>query len=805
MLIWGKQPTLCFTALPSERSCSKPAPGLMYHVMQHVSDAAGKQWSPQLCNCHPQRLKFKMSTEIDELRRLLAEEQRLRREDRERTSRTSLPAFLDGLHNHLFLGLTVQQDKTQSTRGDPANATNKLRPRKLKAWDSFAKEQEDIWRLLMDSSLVEARLFTSLHTLEEIGESIRRQLVGSELDLNHFLRQTVEDHVSKIIEELYSDPRLRKTFGLRGSIRFENHSNTLSPEWELEERMQNIDLRGPPRRRSPRLAAREHSESSTPAMRRPRTPPPGRGSRPRADQFCVYNIPSQSSESIHRVAAYIKEYKSPHKVTLGHIYEGLEDMDIDEVVEQQDDETPKIRFRRAIAGLLVQPHDYMIRAGTEMGVLSTGEADIYLRIGEDPGTLLYHLSVPKGDVGDFTGWNPQSNGPNRLHLTAVGQALAFTLQALKLQPRNQAWRQKAIDSLPRWEVVVADVLGSIPDEEVPSSEYRPPRMDGLLRMSPIQLRRRRNKPSAGDCQPIPAQGDADEDQSDPDTPSRDPRVYRNVGRRQPTSIHPALAPATQRSSSRQSENYRYYCTLKCLLGLLNGGELDQSCPNVLDHGKTCHVINGVTFLKGLRHQLFETVNADCEVLGMHGSRGALLKVTLSSHGYTVPAKCTVPEFAERFRHEAAVYDRLRPIQGIYIPLYLGSIDLAHPYSYDGIAYLEHMMLLSPGGQPLDLALKEMERDCLIAKMKESLSEMHRLNVLHKDPAPRNWLYNPESKKVVFFDFERAEIIESRPILGIISPNRKRKRMPRDGLDKKLSGSDSAKEINRAVQELRGWN
>ncbi|OQE71143.1 hypothetical protein PENNAL_c0111G10958 [Penicillium nalgiovense] len=120
-------------------------------------------------------------------------------------------------------------------------------------------------------------------------------------------------------------------------------------------------------------------------------------------------------------------------------------------------------------------------------------------------------------------------------------------------------------------------------------------------------------------------------------------------------------------------------------GPLTKGELDQTCPNVLDHGKTRHVINARAFVKRLQRQLSETVNADCEVLGIHGSRGALLKVTLSSHGYTVPAKCTVPEFAEHFRHEAAVYARLRPIQGIYIPLYLGSIDLAHPYSYDGIA------------------------------------------------------------------------------------------------------------------------
>lgn len=38
-------------------------------------------------------------------------------------------------------------------------------------------------------------------------------------------------------------------------------------------------------------------------------------------------------------------------------------------------------FRHAIAGPCVQPHDYIIRAGTEIEVLSTGKADIYLRIG----------------------------------------------------------------------------------------------------------------------------------------------------------------------------------------------------------------------------------------------------------------------------------------------------------------------------------------------------------------------------------------------------------------------------------------
>ncbi|KAG0158109.1 hypothetical protein PDIDSM_5622 [Penicillium digitatum] len=327
-----------------------------------------------------------MSTELDELRRLLAEEQRLRAEeqrlraeeqrlraeeqrlwveeqrlraeDRERTLKTSLPTFLDGLHTHLFLGLGVQQDKTKSTCGDPTVH-----------FPSYPGRN---------------------------GESIRRQLVGSELDLHHFLRQTVEDYISKIIEELYNDPTLR----------------------------QNIDIRG--RRRSPRLAAREQSASSNTATRDPRAPPPARSSRPRADQFCVYNIPSQSSESVHRIAAYIKEYKSPHKVKLGHIYEGLEDMDIDKVVEQEKNETLKVRFHRAIAGLLVQPYDYMIRAGAQVAA-------------SEPG------------------------------LEAASNQLVAKVK-----------------------VVVADILGSIPDAEVPSSEYRPPRTNGFLRMSPIQLRRKRH-------------------------------------------------------------------------------------------------------------------------------------------------------------------------------------------------------------------------------------------------------------------------------------------------------------------------
>lgn len=745
-----------------------------------------------------------MSSEIERLQRRLAEAEQQLSASQQQSSKTNLPTFLDGLHKHLFLNLGVQLDETQSTRGDPANATNKLRPRKLRAWDSFASEQEEIWRLLMDSSLMEDKLFTSLHTLEEMGENIRRQLIGSELDLNHFLRQTVEDHVSRIVEELYKDLELRRTFDLRGSIRFENHSNTLSPEQELQEGLESLEIRGrSARRRSPRIAARERPPSSA-AAREPETPRPVI-KRPRADQFCVYNIPNESSESTHRVAAYIKEYKSPHKVTLGHIYEGLGDMDVDEVIQQKDDEPLKVRFQRALIGLLSQPFDYMVRAGTQVGVFSTGEADIYLRIDDDPSTLFYHLSVPKGDVGDETGWDFHSDCPNRLHLTAVGQSLAFTLQALRLRPRTQAWGLQAIDILPKWEIVIADILDDISEDDVPSSDYRPPETKNSFVRSPIQLRRKRRVNAVG-CRPSSMHSSSDNDGDDSNTPSRGSRVPRDPERRQRTATGQQHDPA--KAGPYHEDNHRRYCTLKCLRGLVNPGELDReldrACPNVHDHGKTKHVLTVKTFIKRLQRQLSETVNADCEVLGIHGSRGALLKVTLSSHGYTVPAKCTVPEFRDYLRHEASAYNRLRPIQGIYVPLYLGSIDLVHPYSYDGIAYLKHMMLLSPGGLPLGLAVRDLDQSSLIYKLKESLSAIHIHNVLHHDPAPRNWLYNPESKQVVIFDFERAEIINSRPILSLISPNRKRKRNALGEFDKKPLGPGFAQEINKAVHELRGF-
>ncbi|KAH8755333.1 hypothetical protein F5883DRAFT_570921 [Diaporthe sp. PMI_573] len=733
--------------------------------------------------------------EEEQRRREAAEQAQDRAE--EKTRKTTLPEFLNACHTHLHSGLTVQTDATLSTRGDPANATNKLRPENLVLWEDFPAQQAAIWDVLMASDFTSERHFTSLHTLEESGQAILRKMMSSELDLHLFQRSTVDDPVTSIIERLYDQRTLRQTFGLKGSVQFENHANTLSPETELEEGIGSMTVSGAPRRRSPRLQARTQDNpqdrpESTAAPRVRTT----RSSRPRADQFCVYNTSIQNRET--RIAAYITEYKPPHKLPLGCIYEGLEDMELDEVVRCRETDTPRDRFRRLIAAVITQAFSYMVKLGVEYGCVCTGEAFIFLRVPDDPKTVYYFLSVPKGDVGGGTGWAPDSDGPNRLHLTAVGQMLAFTLQALKTPRRSHQWRVEAASRLNSWEVVYEDLLDAIPEEDAPSSEYRPPRHNGLLRMSPVQLRRRYTPISSPSCTRPQDQHAARDEDPDSDTPSR----------RRPSPQHISRAHAATSSSSSPSQSSRRgqsgrYCTQNCLLGLVNGGLLDMSCPNVRDHGQSYHQIDRPTFLTCIRQQLSSDLDTDCKPVSLPGACGVLFRVRLKSHGYTVAAKLTPIDFVPRLQHEAAMYDLLRPIQGLHVPVHLGNIDLATPYYYEGICELVHMMFLSFGGQRISQRLTTKNRPLITKQVDYSARAIHNLGVLHKDLEPRNILWNEETGRVMVIDFERAEVVKPRTVLGVISPNRKRKRGSAANMAKQGVDDVFVRERRRATTELRG--
>ena len=96
----------------------------------------------------------------------------------------------------------------------------------------------------------------------------------------------------------------------------------------------------------------------------------------------------------------------------------------------------------------------------------------------------------------------------------------------------------------------------------------------------------------------------------------------------------------------------------------------------------------------LGEQLRRGRGDSCQPLGMQGARGALFKVTLTSYSYTMVGKGTVQVFIKDLRHEAEVYQRLMIIQGVHIPVFLGSIDLDEPYYYDAGIRIMHLILLS---------------------------------------------------------------------------------------------------------------
>ncbi|KAH8587607.1 hypothetical protein B0O99DRAFT_556325 [Bisporella sp. PMI_857] len=769
---------------------------------QLQKEAQQREQAAQQRELESERLREQEQRLREDAERREVEAQQLREQEREhyerRTGKTTLPEFLDACHTHLCLGLTIQPDSTQSTQGDATNAENKPRPDRILPWPEFDAEQSQTWEDLMESSFVLERHFTSLHTLEESGEAVRRRQMGSELDLNNFARFTVEDPVSQIIERLSEDKVLRDRFGLKGSVRFENHSNTLSPD-RAAEGMQSLSISENPRR-SERLRANANNpgRATSNAAESTRTM---KSSRPRADQFCVYNISGADGETEHRVAALTIEYKAPHKLTLGHIYGGLGEMELDEVVEVGEDESVAIRCRRLVAAVITQGYSYMVRAGLEYGEIYTGEATIFLRIPVDPSIVYYSLSVPKGDVGPLTDWSERGDQPNRLHLTAVGQAVAFTLRALQTPPRDAKWRTKALRQLKTWNVVVKEIEEAIADDEVPSSEYRPsPGANQDIVRSPIQFRPRKKKTEGATCDSATSSFSSNDD-NHPDTPSRPPQPSNTTRSR--TSTIPTTQSDKNRgrkvghSSGHHQRNLGRFCTPQCLMGIIRGGALDQKCPNVREHGIGCHQLNHESFMRQIRQLIRDHLDY-CEEMNIHGARGALFKVKLPGYGYAVVAKATGIECVGDLMHESAIYRRLLPIQGKYVPVHLGDIEVDSLLYYAGAVRIVHMMFLSFGGFPIRSPIPPTLADEAI----RSLQAMHQLGVLQKDPAARNILVHPDRLGTTWIDFERATFLPPRVILGSLSTNRKRKIESQTGAKyPEKAGKAYAKEVARARAEL----
>jgi len=241
---------------------------------------------------------------------------------------------------------------------------------------------------------------------------------------------------------------------------------------------------------------------------------------------------------------------------------------------------------------------------------------------------------------------------------------------------------------------------------------------------------------------------------------------------------------------------------------INCSNVEDHCGNVQDQNK--HVISPSTFLRLVRSQLARDRNFNCEPLYIQGARGALFKLALASHGYTVAAKGIISTLIPYLRHEATVYKRLRSLQGVCIPVCLGAIDLVRPY-YNNDSQIVHMLFLSWEGTRIDRHIDRNNMCDVLAQATSSLQAIHRLGVLHHDAMPRNMLWNTEGGGVMVVDFEQAKVVErkvtkKRTELGTISPNqrawKKRKRKTKWDGETRKGNDDNDTLYTMEVKDMR---
>ena len=681
-----------------------------------------------------------------------AEQERHRAEQAEdKTRRTNFEELLETCHR-VSQSMSVQTDKSLSTQGSTTSPKGKCCPTRMRPWEDFpAKRQsafDQVYTTLHPPKNISPRLFSPLLHIEELGRTVPGRMIASEEDLKFFQHLMVETFVADVISALAANQKYIENWTLGHGVVFENHTNTLSDMAEdVQERLQILSS----------------------SKNRHRTPKPIH-----ADQICVYK-----SEDDQMDLLFIIEYKAPHKLTKEILRAGLRVMDVPkDVINRPTIPTdPQEKFGynadRLVAAAVTQTYSYMLESGVEYSCIVTGEALVFLRIkADDANTLYYHLAEPKEEAstGDGLGFKHP--------LTAIAQLLSFCVMALQSERRNELWRRMSTQRAQRWsedwEKILQDVLPEERKLDPPSSVFTA-RTYPINKRSPYLLRRRDPLSLPSGCSP------EDEPVRDEDDEGGDP----SEGPEGPESINtPSKGGSTSRGergngrgsfqSSSSAGKQRQYCTQGCLLGLVLGSAIDNSCPNAPLHrrGKKrrTHLLNKQEFGAMVQRQLAMTLDRNCKDLKIQGSRGALFQITLASHGYTFVAKGTRDVFVPDLMHEGRMYDRLKSIQGKLIPVYLGNIDLDWPW-LDFRVQIIHMLLMSWGGERIDKVKGERTFDMEIKQFERQIS---RMGVQHEDIRPPNMLWSQETERIMFIDLERATEISRIP-LQELPGNRKRKR------------------------------
>ncbi|ODM18148.1 hypothetical protein SI65_06019 [Aspergillus cristatus] len=683
-----------------------------------------------------------------------AELRRRAEESQQRAEEQTRPTTFDELirygHNIVARSLRVA-NQSRCTSGKISAPIGKKCPVKLRPWTECQNQQEKIYRSVCDhlgsTRKTAPRLFPPFTALAYEGQKVKKRPISSEQDLEGYERSAVEDNVRDIIAELCKIPAARDEFSLGSEgVRFDNHTNSLDSQ--------------------PNQSSRSGS------------------SRP--DQFCIHRVDNDTSTLLTTV-----EYKPPHKLPVESLRRGLKSMDFwKQVVKAHGVPiTEDEKAERIVGSVVAQEYHVMIQEGLEYSYVTNGLALVLLRVPyDDPGTLYYHLCEPNLEV------NPEDDQSFLQPATAIARVLCLCLMSFRSRLRSQQWRNEADAQLPTWKSSFDDTRSPVsepeslrntpnskdiyPSPKSTTSEYRPPSSSSME--SPTVNERRAPTRSRPGCSPSTTT--YHDEFSDPDSDIE--TSYQKGQKRGLSEISSSPVQRTVRragsrhisqSDGQHERHNAEFCTQRCLLGLQQGGQLDDDCPNVMLHKQggddRQHAINSTTFLQGVKKQLDRNIERNCTPMGGCGASGAPFKVTYAKYGYTVVGKGTTSGLWDQLKDEAQIYRVLQEAQGSAVPVFLGAIDLAMFYNLHGAGKIQHMLLMGWGGNSISSienapSCPEFTEEELNREISRSVKEICSLGVLHEDLRPDNILWNAELRRALIIDFHWARL-DRRP---------KRKRM-----------------------------
>ncbi|GAB0138454.1 hypothetical protein EsDP_00006689 [Epichloe bromicola] len=731
------------------------------------------------------------------------EEERQAREEAERQMQPStLMRLLDRCHNSLSQAIQVETNVALMTQGVATDPVKRLYPKHIIPWLDFPQLQEQVWEKFDRTAAFTSRpLFPSSTQIDYVATNIQNRPIYSEASLRNFERDTVDNFVEKALEVLGEDETLRHEFRIRGRVVFYDRANSTTTSLENSlEQMNPQDVRTPQRPANTRHGG-GRGQARGAAQRRGWDGAARRRNR-RADQFCVRLDADQRQMPIYAV-----ENKAPHKMTIRELVAGLHPIDLARDVIDQEGDTYEFYATRLVAAVVTQIFSYMIDIGVRYGYICTGEAFVFLCIPEDDPTIVqYFLSIPNQDV--------QPDDELRLHRTAIGQVLAFTLQALAAEAPPQEWHDMARDKLTTWEVEYLDVLKEIPETERKgkgprSSNYRPShwkrdrKVHNTRSRAPRGKRDRKvhNTRSRARCQPdastskpkSPEGSESDQESQSPSAAalSRGRKSRSRGNNRQSTKGSERTQAGRDKKQTSRNDRHstRPYCTISCIRGMVNREALDHKCPNWKLHGGQRHSMGPQEFTRQLHRQLVRDRDLGFEQLHICGRTGYLMKATLLSHGYTVVIKATTVEKQHRLQAEVDNYHHLRSLQGQYIPVCLGDFKPRVSYWYHG-KLMTHMMILCWSGTRLQSVDIDGNSNFFNQERDKALAMLQSYGVVHCDSEWRNMLWDDMGGRLFVIDLEEMKWLKRPRTLGSTSGNARRGQITRTGTPRQRLRSSS---------------